>query len=207
MNNSEWYILCIIRHELKTTFMKTIKKYLISLSWLLGLLFVSVNGHSQDMKVSRQDKKEARKAMMAENYRILDSLLTEKRFVLEADFLQNEIGERAPVASRLNFIKIDGERGVLQTGSDLRVGYNGFGGVTAEGDVVSWKILKDKKSLSYRVSFNLLTKIGAFHVFMTVTSENRATATISGSTSGKLTWDGHLITINNSRVFKGMETF
>jgi hypothetical protein len=187
--------------------MKTIKKYLISLSWLLGLLFVSVNGHSQDIKVSRQDKKEARKAMMAENYRILDSLLTEKRFVLEADFLQNEIGERAPVASRLNFIKIDGERGVLQTGSDLRVGYNGFGGVTAEGDVVSWKILKDKKSLSYRVSFNLLTKIGAFNVFMTVTSENRATATISGSTSGKLTWDGHLITINNSRVFKGMETF
>lgn len=187
--------------------MKTTKLYRIGLICMTGLILLTANGFSQDMKLSRQDKKEARKAMLAENYRILDSLLTDRKFVLEADFLQNQIGDRVPVASRINFIKINGDRGVLQTGNDLRVGYNGVGGVTAEGIVSAYKISRDKKSLSYKVSFNLQTKLGTYTVFMTVTSENRALATISGSRSGKLTWDGHLLTIDNSKVFKGMETF
>lgn len=187
--------------------MKTSKLYKISFSLLIGLFFLTANGYSQDIKINRQEKKEARMAMLAENYRILDSLLTDKRFVLEADFLQNQIGDRVPVASRINFIKIDRDRGVLQTGNDLRVGYNGVGGVTAEGIVGAYKISKDKKSLSYKVSFNLQTKLGTYNVFMTVNSENRATATISGTRSGKLTWDGHLMTLDNSKVFKGMETF
>ncbi len=174
---------------------------------MIGYFLISLNGFSQDIKLSRQDKKEARKAMLAENYKIIDSLLTHRRFVLEADFLQNEIGERVPVASRINFIKIDGDHGVLQTGNDLRVGYNGIGGVTAEGNVGSWKISRDKKSLTHKVSFNLQTKLGTYTVFMIVGSENRATATISGSKSGKLTWDGYLLTVDNSKIFKGMETF
>lgn len=183
------------------------KIYRIGLTCMIGLFLLTANGYSQDIKLSREEKKEARKAMLAENYRILDSLLTDRRFVLEADFLQNQIGDRVPVASRINFIKINGDRGILQTGNDLRVGYNGVGGVTAEGIVGSYKISRDKKSLSYKVSFNLQTKLGTYNVFMTVTSENRATATISGARSGKLTWDGHLLTIDNSKVFKGMETF
>ncbi|HNR42986.1 MAG TPA: DUF4251 domain-containing protein [Bacteroidales bacterium] len=187
--------------------MKTMISHKISLLLLAVFFILPISLWSQEIKLSRQDKKEARKAMLAENYRILDSLITGRKFVLEADFLQNQMGDRIAVASRINFIKINGESGILQTGNDFRTGYNGVGGVTAEGIVSSWKVTRDKRSLTHKVSFNIQTKLGTYNVFLTVNPENRATAEISGSRSGRLTWDGHLLTIDNSKVFKGMETF
>ncbi len=176
--------------------------------FFLGLLLIpSINTEAQDIKLSRQGKKEARKAQLYENFKVLDSLLTSKRFVLEADFLQNTIGERVAVSSNLNFIKVDGSYGILQTGSETRMGYNGVGGVTAEGNIGAWKLDKDSKSLFYRLAFTLTTKLGTYDIFLTVNAVNDAKATISGSRSGKLTWDGHLASLDKSRVFKGQETF
>jgi len=179
---------------------------MVNLFLIFGLFWVSLNSNSQDTKLSRQELKEVQKAQNAANFYILDSLLNSKSFVLEADYLQNEYGERVPVVSTLNFIKLDKSRGVLQTGSDFIRGSNGVGGVTAEGNLGGWKVDKDTKRYTHRLQFNLLTNIGNFDVFMTVTSDNYATATITGSGPGKLTWVGHLTTINNSRVFKGQNS-
>jgi len=186
--------------------MKTMKINMVSLFWILGFLFITLDSNSQDIKLSRQERKEVRKAQMAANFHILDSLLNAKSFVLEADYLQNGYGYRVPVVSGLNFIKVDNLKGVLQTGSDFRVGYNGVGGVTAEGSIGSWKIDKNLKALSHTVQFTLLTQLGYYDVLMTISSDNHATATIKGSTRGQLTWDGHLETIDNARVFKGHNT-
>jgi len=143
---------------------------------------------------------------MASNFSILDSLLNTKNFVLEADYLQNGYGVRIPVISDLNFIQVDESNGILQTGSNFRIGYNGVGGVTAVGKIGSWKINKDFKRLSYSLRFSLLTNLGYYDIFMTVTSDNHASATITGLGRGRLTWEGHLETVNNSRVFKGQDT-
>jgi hypothetical protein len=186
--------------------MKTMKMKIAGLLWIFGLFLISLNSNSQDYKLSRQEKKEVRKAQMAANFYILDSLLNSKCFVLEADYLQNEYGERIPVVSTLNFVKVDKLNGILQTGSNSSMGYNGVGGVTAEGSVGAWKIDKDAKKFIYRLRFNLLTNIGNYDIFMTVTSDNHAIATISGLGPGKLTWEGHLTSLNNSRVFKGQNT-
>jgi hypothetical protein len=186
--------------------MKTMKMNKVSLFWILGFFWISLNSNSQDVKLSRQERKEVRKAQMAANFNILDSLLKAKSFVLEADYLQNKYGERVPVHSSLNFIKVDGLHGILQTGSNLGRGYNGFGGVTSEGSIGVWKIYKDFKKLSYSLQFSLLTNIGHYNIFMTVMSDNRAKATITGLGPGRLTWEGHLTTVNNSRVFKGQDT-
>jgi hypothetical protein len=183
--------------------MKTyIGKYLL----LFCLLSFSINGNSQDTKLTRQERKEVRKAQMTENFYILDSLLNSRRFVLEADYLKNQYGDMVAVTSMLNFIKVNGSKGVLQTGSNLRIGSNGVGGATAEGTIGLWEIKRNVKNLTYTLRFNLLTNIGNYDVLLTVSSDNRASATISGSTPGKLTWDGHLKTIDNSRVFKGQNT-
>jgi hypothetical protein len=187
--------------------MKTMKMNMVSLFLLIGLFLISfTDSNAQDIKLTRQEKKEARKAELSTNFYIIDSLLQAKSFVLEANYLQNKYGYMVPVGSVLNFIKVDGSKGVLQTGSDSRIGYNGVGGVTAEGTVGSWKVSKNFKSLSCTLSFSLLTTIGNFDIFMTVSADNNASATISGTNSGKLTWTGHLATVNNSRVFKGMNT-
>ena len=186
--------------------MKTTKIFLAGLLVLSGLSSQTVYSSSQDVKPDKQSRKEARKAQLTANFYVLDSLLRSGRFVLEADFLQNKYGARVSVPTTLNFIRVEGPRGVLQTGSDTRQGYNGVGGVTAEGSIVNYKIDNDKKHLSTTVTFNLVSTLGNFDIFLTVSADNNATATISGSTSGRLSWDGHLVTLNNSRVFKGYNT-
>lgn len=177
-----------------------------SLFWILGFFWISLDSNSQDIKLSRQELKEMRRAQAFANFNALDSLLNGKRFVLEADFLQNEYGNRIPVSQDLNFVKVDESTGILQTGSNFGMAYNGVGGVTAEGSVGSWKINKDYKKLTYNLKFSLFSNLGNFDIFMIVTSDNHAMATISGLGPGKLTWEGHLVTINNSRVFKGQNT-
>jgi hypothetical protein len=191
----------------KPRVMKTMKLNVrLSLFLVLGFLGISINGFSQNQKLSRQERKEARNAQSAANYYVLDTLLNSKTFVLEADFLQNKYGDRIPVSSNINFIKVNNTDGVLQTGSNFGVGYNGVGGVTAEGSIGSWEITKNPKRLYYSVHFTMLTNIGTYDIFMTVNSANQAEATITGLGPGKLTWEGHLEMNYNSRVFKGQES-
>jgi hypothetical protein len=191
---------------LKSEVMKTIKLIMANLFFVLGFSLIPLYVNSQDIKLNQQERKEVRKAQMAANFYIMDSLLNAKSFVLEADFLRNKYGVRVPVMSGLNFIKVDKSNGVLQTGSNDNMGYNGVGGVTAEGRIGIWEIKKYPKKLSYTLRFSLLTQIGHYDVFMTISSDNNASATITGLWPGQLTWEGHLETIYNSRVFKGQNT-
>lgn len=182
------------------------KMKMVSLFLIFGFFLISLNSNSQNVKLSRQERKAVREAQMNANFYILDSLLNAKSFVLEADYLLDRYGLKIPVVSTLNFVKVDESKGILQTGSNSNFGYNGVGGVTAEGNVGVWKVFKDFKHLSYRLQFTLNTLIGIYDISMMVTSDNHATATITGLGPGKLTWEGHLETVNNSRIFKGQIT-
>ena len=186
--------------------MKTLKFKSVSLFWITGLLCISLNSNSQENKLNRKELKEVRKTQLAANFYILDSLLNKKTFVLVADYLQNKYGDRIIVTPMLNFIKLNESTGILQTGSNSGLGYNGVGGVTAEGRIGRWKIYKDVKNLNFRLQFSLYTNIGIYDVSMSVGSDARASATITGLTPGRLTWDGHLETVENARVFKGHNT-
>lgn len=189
---------------LKSEVMKTMKTYMASLFLvILGFPGLTSYSYSQDIKLTRQERKEVKKAQLMANYYALDSLLNERAFVLEADYLQNRYGERILVSSNLNFIKVTGSNGILQTGSYSGFGYNGVGGVTAEGSIGNWKIYKNPKKLSYTVQFSIQSNIGHYDIIMNVNANTSASATISGLGPGNLTWEGHLVMLRNSRVFKG----
>lgn len=164
------------------------------------------SGFSQDRKLTRKEKKEARKAGLQENFRAIETLLDKKTFVLEAEYLQNRYGGDVPVSSELNFIKVDPSSVILQTGSNAAVGYNGVGGVTAEGNLNTWKVTKDTKRMNYTVFFSTTTNIGTYDVLLRIGADASATATITGMTRGSLTYRGNLVAPYNSRVFKGQRT-
>jgi hypothetical protein len=187
---------------MKTMILKTASLFLV-----FGFFLTFQNSNAQEKKLTRQELKEVRKAQMVINFHILDTLLNRRTFVLEANYLQNKYGQRLPVVSSLNFIKVDGSRGILQTGANSGSGYNGVGGVTAEGTVGIWDLSKDADKLYFTLHFSLLTNLGNYDIWMTVSSDAHASATITGLEPGKLTWDGQLNTIYNSRVFKGQETY
>jgi hypothetical protein len=162
---------------------------------------------AQDVKPGKEEKKAIEQAELIANFNAIDTLIDRKTFVLEADYLQDKYGNRVPVTSLLNFIKVDSLRVVLQTGSNYNSGYNGVGGVTAEGFIENFKVSKDMKNLSYAVSFSVMTTVGIYDIFMDISSDGTASATISGLNGGKLSWEGRFQNLYNSRFFKGQETY
>jgi hypothetical protein len=170
------------------------------------ILLISLSGYSQESKLTKQEKRALEKTYNDANFHILDSLLNTRRFILVADFLQNEYGGRISVVQSLNFVKVNSTGGVLQTGSNSGNGSNTVGGATAEGSLSSFEIEKDIKNLVFNIRFGLNTQIGHYDVFMTVNAGNYATATITGTLPGSLTWEGHLETFENTRVFKGVNS-
>lgn len=186
--------------------MKTPILNLNKLFLAIGLLSLSVLGNSQDGKLSREEKKEAKRDKDFYSFQVIDSMLLNKRFVLEADFLENKYGYRSPVMSNVNFVLVDSLRAVLQTGSNNLYGSNGVGGATAEGRVSALKITKNVKNLSFLLRFTITSQIGIYDVSMSINVDKQARATISGTTSGTLTYVGRVVEINNSSVFKGMNS-
>lgn len=176
----------------------------------MGVLFTPSTVFSQDFsrdtKLSRKEKKEARRAELYANYQAIDTLLQRKQFVLEADYLQGKYGSEIPVTSTLNFIKVDSPLVVLQTGANSSFGYNGVGGVTAEGNISNYKVTKDPKRLNYVVMLTTTTEIGTYDVILRIGADATARATITGLSSGSLTYRGNIVATYNSRTFKGQKT-
>jgi hypothetical protein len=171
-----------------------------------GLILNTFSVSSQEKEMTRMERKEMKKAQMEASFNALDSLLSSRRFVLVADFLESKYGDRIPVVQTINFIKVDETRGVLQTGSPTSMGYNGVGGVTAEGPLGDYKITKNYKSHSYTLRFSISTQVGHYDVLLTVNAANNASATITGTTPGKLTWQGHLESLDFTKVYKGQNS-
>jgi Domain of unknown function (DUF4251) len=183
--------------------MKMTVKYMGILLLAAGMLSMPARINAQDRKLERQEKKEARKAELYANYNALGGILNSRRFVLEAFNLSNRYGEKIVVSPTVNFIMVTSGRGVLQTGILSTLGYNGVGGVTAEGTIGKYEVHNNPKSHSYFIRFSLNTAIGTYDVAMSVNAEGRARAEISGLTPGRIIYEGHLVPAENSRVYKG----
>jgi hypothetical protein len=186
--------------------MKTNKLYPVFLFLTLTISGFAFAANAQEVKPTKEEKKAMEKAVLEANFNIIDSLLKVRSFVLVADFLQDKYGNRVPVSGTLNFIKLNNPTGILQTGSDSSQGTNYVGGGTAEGTIRNFKINKDFKKLTYSVSFTLMTQIGIYDINMQISSNSSASATITGTFPGQLTWDGHIKTVGNARVFKGLNS-
>jgi hypothetical protein len=169
----------------------------------LILVLFSLNSFSQDNRLSKKELKEAKKEREAFDFQVIDTLLQNKSFVLEADYLENQYGERFIVTPNLNFIMVDSTEVTLQTGNNIRIGSNGVGGVTAQGNVKDLNITKNVKNHSFWMRFTMVTNIGIYDVDMTIYSDRYAKATITGLTRGKLVYDGHLQALYDSKAYKG----
>lgn len=163
---------------------------------------------AQDENMSRKEKKkQERKAREEMKYLRTGHLLDSMKFVLEADYLDNQRGTRVIVPSTLNFIKVDSGEAVLQIGRNAGIGSNGVGGTTAEGRISRYEVVENKKNRTYDVRMNVNSNIGNYDIFMMVSSDGSARATLSGIYPGKLVWDGDIVALDESRTFQGRTTY
>ena len=153
-------------------------------------------------KAAKKAEKEAQEALIAE---ATAAAVEARQFVIEADFLSNRYGERIDVQPTLNFIGVDKEAGAFQFASGREIGYNGVGGVTAEGVVKDFKSKETKRGFS--VEFRIQTSGGTVFVLLNVSSIGQADATVTGTGGAKLNYSGKFVPLGQSRIYMGSRTF
>jgi hypothetical protein len=164
----------------------------------------AISIQAQDEKLTRKEKKRLeRKAEAEQKYAKTANLIDSMKFVLEANYLDNQRGNRIIVPTALNFIKVDSSDVVLQVGRNTGMGTNGVGGATAEGTISRYKVTKNDRNKSFDIVMNVSTNIGSYDVLMNVSSDGNARATISGMYPGKLVYEGDIVSLDESRIYKG----
>lgn len=192
-----WYIYC--NRFLSSNFLNAMKTYFI----IIAAFLFAGNLSAQQSHKNKETKAE-KTVRIESKYQSMSRLIDKKEFILEADFRSDQHGFRLPISSTLNFIMVDSAIAVIQTGSNNGVGANGVGGLTAEGSISKWKVSKDNKRKSFVISMNVLTAIGSYDIFISVSSSGDASATMSGTKSGKLIYQGRLLSLPESRAFQGI---
>jgi hypothetical protein len=183
--------------------MRTIIIAISALFLVIGIPAQEIKKDSLSKKEIRALKKQKKDAELKILYDSTSQVLDNRQFVLEADFLDNLKGRRINVLSSLNFIQVDTTYSVIQIGSNNGIGYNGVGGITAEGKISNWKMEKNDKNKSIQVSMTVMTNIGIYDVFMDISADGDASAVISGLRPGRLRYDGKIVPLDESSVFKG----
>lgn len=186
---------------------------IILMGIIIALQAYSQEEQSVDRKTARKLAREQRKVLEEINAkatnRLVDSLIRQHNFVIKADYLGDQIGNRIVVDQKVNFIYVDSSNIVIQYGSinSVSLGYNGLGGVTTEGNITKFEVSKTgRNNDAYFIEITAVTTMGIFDIFINVSSNGNATATIGGTGRGKLIYYGDMVPVESSRIYKGSVT-
>jgi|WetSurMetagenome_2_1015567.scaffolds.fasta_scaffold04890_4 hypothetical protein len=185
------------------------KKYIIALLMGVVTAHVCAQNNNDENKAARQQKKaqrlERRIAEEALTAHMVDSLIMAKRFVLKANYLSNQRGQRVIVSSNINFIIVDSNEVVIQIASNNNMGgSNGLGGITATGKITHYNMKKlGKGDGYYSISFSTMTSVGSYDIVLNISRGANTDASISGITYGKLNYHGVIHPLEQSGVYKG----
>jgi hypothetical protein len=157
----------------------------------------------EQRKLLRDQRKQENAQMEAERADLVEHMLNNQIFVLEANMLYDRYGQSTQVQSTLNFILVDTVQCVLQIGNPYYIGLNGVGGITITGKAVNYEVKKNQKKNTYSVRFTLQSALGTYDVSMYVSSTGNADAWVTGSFSGKIRYSGRLEHPAASRVYQG----
>jgi hypothetical protein len=172
-------------------------KYII---FMVGFLLSTQQLYAQTS--DRQSRKEAKKERQEKKQRMTADMMENLSFVLEANYIDNNRGNRFIVNPTLNFLKVDKDMVTIQIGNNRGIGHNGVGGITAVGRISSFDLGK-RKNNGYTLNLNVLTSIGHYDITMHVGPNGNASATLSGIRPGRITYSGDIVSLEASRVYKG----
>lgn len=157
-------------------------------------------------KLTKEQKLEKRKAEAEATAKMVDIMVNQRRFVVEANYIGLHTGNRFVVNSDLNFIRLDSSIIVIQVAPIMGSGgANGLGGITAEGFISDWKIKRYGKSpQNYSINlFIKITRAGTYDINIIINPNGTVQATVSGIDAAKVTFYGKLVSLQASKVYKG----
>jgi hypothetical protein len=162
----------------------------------------------EEKKAAKKAKKEAKIEQNKANTAMLISIVENKKFVLEANTLYDRTGQTYILSSHLNFVGFDGVNSTIQLAFNQLIGWNGVGGVTIDGRITKMEIKTNKDGLGFNVIASVQNKGGGLVTMVfTVNSSGAARVDMSGSFGERLSFQGNLISLDKTNVYKGTPIF
>jgi len=163
----------------------------------------------EQRKLEKQKKKEERQKKAATSRKFYSHLIQSRKWVFQATRLFDPSGRYYSVTPDLNFVAVNDKEIVLQFAFQGVVGWNGVGGVTAEGGLYDFKFDPGKNhKQAMSVSARIRPKFGGGSPYFTMSVGDDGTAEISVTLDNgqMLRMGGQIYTPAESSVYKG-QTF
>ncbi len=186
------------------------KRHILFILILMGLSF-SATVQAQSKREQRQAEKAERKqqeaAQQQKNHERLLALVEDKNFVLEAHTIYDDRQNSYPVSSNTNFVAITGDKATIQIAFPGRMGRNGLGGVTIQGNVMSYKVNHKKEGAIIINAQVSSASLGNATLILSIFNGGTARANIRGNFGSQVSFAGNVVDLNNSTVYQGMTDF
>jgi len=168
-------------------------------------LFAQQNASQpQAEKSTKKDKKQEREAIQIQQFNEKTALINSRRFVLEAGYIISRDGTKTSVTSSLNFIMVDSAQAVVQSGNNAGMGLNDVGGVTASGNITSWRVERNEKKRTFNIEMGVSTNLGLINMSVYIPASGNATAHLRENFKlPSADFVGPLVPLEKSTVYKG----
>ncbi len=175
-------------------------------------LALAFQSNAQSNSEKKKMEKAARKAAKMEKDSIdnanLRALVETRAFVLEANTLYSRVGDSFVINPVTNFVGFDGKYSTIQLAFDQVVGWNGVGGVTLDGTITKMEIVDNKSGFGFTITANVRQNVGStVTMLFRVSIDGSARVDISGSFSDRLIFQGRIVSLAETRVYKGTTTY
>ncbi|WP_281614563.1 DUF4251 domain-containing protein [Flammeovirga sp. SubArs3] len=158
-----------------------------------------------EKKANKEKKKAAKLAEeQAEHDKAVTALVT-KSFTLQANQAYDRRGQTINVDASLNFVRVEGDRAVVQLAFPQLVGFNGVGGVTVDGNITNYEIKKNEKTGTTSVTFHVQGPTMMANVTIDLEKDgNWANSSVEGDFSAaELNFRGVLVPNFDSDSYEG----
>ena len=160
----------------------------------------------EQRKLEKQKKKEERRKKSEALRKYYEHLIKNRRWVFQATRLYGPSGQLFNVTPDINFVAVKDSMIILQFGFQNVMGWNGVGGVTAEGFLSQYKFDPGKTNQdAMTISAHIKPKYGGGSPYFTMTIMNDGSADISVTLNNgeMLRMGGQLYAPHNANVYKG----
>lgn len=184
------------------------KKLVFLIVIILSAGFVFGQQTKEERKAARKARKAEQHKIAMENSQRLKAIVESKMFVLEAHTLFDRGGLTYNLNKTTNFVGFDGKNSTVQLAFDGLIGWNGIGGVTIDGTISQLEIVgkEDKPEFSVNVTVN--NKVGGLVTMVfRISSDGSSRVDLSGSFGQRLSFQGYIVALSESRVYKGRPNY
>jgi len=187
------------------------KKYSLFIILFFSVVFMT-ESFGQSEREKKKMEKEAKKAERHDQDSIsnehLKALVAKRTFVLEANTLYTRQGESFVLNPTINFVGFDGKNSTIQLSFNQLVGWNGVGGVTLNGTISKMEFTDNKNGFGFTIDAVVKQKAGgAVTLIFRISASGNARVDMSGSYGERLSFQGNIVSLEETRVYKGSSIY